>query len=241
MIISRNDSLKKWLEVLFTTEVAILATFACATGLLVQITRLPNLYNIIQNVTVTFANGLLRTSSLKNPGGLGNFEFKPYLKCWTREKSVALFGINKIIVPCWNRISSESSNLPSNIKYSKAGNFIFPAMLVADQRGHADRCLLFYSSLLLIFWEENRFVQSSRTFRGPGGVWYLNFHPVFQRMDTGFVLVLENLKSPEIFLWYFPGLESPGKRPLVLESLDICLTRLKNMAVRRVNIEILGW
>ena len=35
---------------------------------------------------------------------------------------------------------------------------------------------------------------------------------------SGFVRVLENLESPGIFLWHFPGLESPGKRPLVLES-----------------------
>ena len=35
---------------------------------------------------------------------------------------------------------------------------------------------------------------------------------------TGFVRVLENLESPGIFLWHFPGLESPGKRLLVLES-----------------------
>ena len=35
---------------------------------------------------------------------------------------------------------------------------------------------------------------------------------------SGFVRVLENLESPGILLWHFPGLESPGKRPLVLES-----------------------
>ena len=34
----------------------------------------------------------------------------------------------------------------------------------------------------------------------------------------GFVRVLENLESPGILLWHFPGLESPGKRLLVLES-----------------------
>ena len=34
----------------------------------------------------------------------------------------------------------------------------------------------------------------------------------------GFVRVLENLESPGILFWHFPGLESPGKRPLVLES-----------------------
>jgi len=35
---------------------------------------------------------------------------------------------------------------------------------------------------------------------------------------TGFVRVLENLESPGILLWHFPGLESPGKMLLVLES-----------------------
>ena len=34
---------------------------------------------------------------------------------------------------------------------------------------------------------------------------------------TGFVWVMENLESPGI-LCHFPGLESPGKMPLVLES-----------------------
>ena len=36
-------------------------------------------------------------------------------------------------------------------------------------------------------------------------------------MYTGFVRVLENLESPGILLWHFPGLESSGKKPLVLE------------------------
>jgi len=36
--------------------------------------------------------------------------------------------------------------------------------------------------------------------------------------ETGFVRVLENLESPGILLWHLPGLESPGKRLLVLES-----------------------
>ena len=38
------------------------------------------------------------------------------------------------------------------------------------------------------------------------------------QVRTGFVQVLENLESPEILLWHFPGLESPGKGLLVLES-----------------------
>ena len=48
-------------------------------------------------------------------------------------------------------------------------------------------------------------------------------------MYTGFVRVLENLKSPGILLWHFPGLESPGKRPLVLESPGNLLNSTKNM------------
>ena len=35
---------------------------------------------------------------------------------------------------------------------------------------------------------------------------------------TGFVRVLENLESPGISFCHFPGLESPGKWPRVLES-----------------------
>ena len=46
---------------------------------------------------------------------------------------------------------------------------------------------------------------------------------------TGFVQVLENLESPGILLWHFPGLESPGKRPLVLESPGNLLNSAKNI------------
>ena len=46
---------------------------------------------------------------------------------------------------------------------------------------------------------------------------------------TGFVRVLENLESPGILLWYFPGLESPGKIPLVLENSGNLLNSTKNM------------
>ena len=46
-------------------------------------------------------------------------------------------------------------------------------------------------------------------------------------LKAGFVRVLENLESPGILLWHFPGLESPGKRPLVLESSGNLLTQLK--------------
>ena len=46
---------------------------------------------------------------------------------------------------------------------------------------------------------------------------------------SGFVRVLENLESPGILLWHFPGLESLGKRPLVLESSGNLLNSAKNM------------
>ena len=48
---------------------------------------------------------------------------------------------------------------------------------------------------------------------------------------TGFVRVLENLESPGILLWHFPGLESPGKRPLVLESSGNLLNLTKKYEV----------
>ena len=48
---------------------------------------------------------------------------------------------------------------------------------------------------------------------------------------TGFVRVLENLESPGILLWHFPGLESPGKRPLVLESSGNLLNSAKKYEV----------
>ena len=46
---------------------------------------------------------------------------------------------------------------------------------------------------------------------------------------TRFVRVLESLESPGILLWCFPGLESPGKRPLVLESSENLLNSTKKM------------
>ena len=51
---------------------------------------------------------------------------------------------------------------------------------------------------------------------------------------TGFVRVLE---SPGILLWHFPGLESPGKRPLVLESPGNLLNSAKNMKCMEGNKE----
>ena len=41
---------------------------------------------------------------------------------------------------------------------------------------------------------------------------------IYSYSPPGLVWVLENLESPGILLWHFPGLESAGKRPLVLES-----------------------
>ena len=41
---------------------------------------------------------------------------------------------------------------------------------------------------------------------------------IYRWHHAGFIRVLKNLKSPENLLWHFPGMESPGKRPLVLKS-----------------------
>ena len=46
-----------------------------------------------------------------------------------------------------------------------------------------------------------------------------------------FVQVLENLESPGILLWNFPGLEILGKRPLVLESSGNLLNPTKKYEV----------
>ena len=71
-------------------------------------------------------------------------------------------------------------------------------------------------------------------------------HVLWTTLDltSGFVQVLENLESPGILSWHFLGLESPGKRPLVLESSGNLLNSAKKIwsvwqAVRRINIEIL--
>ena len=50
-------------------------------------------------------------------------------------------------------------------------------------------------------------------------------------LSAGFVRVLENLESPGVLLWHFPGLESPGKRPLVLESSGNLLNSTKKYEV----------
>ena len=61
----------------------------------------------------------------------------------------------------------------------------------------------------------------------------------------GFLWVLENLESPGVLLWHFPGEENPGKRLLVLESsgnLSNSSTKIWNVwqTVTRINIEISG-
>ena len=48
-------------------------------------------------------------------------------------------------------------------------------------------------------------------------------------MFRGFVHLLENLESPGIQLWHFPGLESPGKGRLVLDSSRNLLNSSKKM------------
>ena len=50
-----------------------------------------------------------------------------------------------------------------------------------------------------------------------------------QQNYTGFIWVLENLESPGILIWHFPGLGSPGKRPLVLESSENLLNSNKKI------------
>ena len=55
--------------------------------------------------------------------------------------------------------------------------------------------------------------------------------PVLGMLSAGFVRVLENLESPGILFWHFPGLESPGKRPLVLESSGNLLNSAKKYEV----------
>ena len=48
---------------------------------------------------------------------------------------------------------------------------------------------------------------------------------------SGFVRVLEDLESPGILLWHFPGLQSPGKRSLVLEISGNLLNSTKKYEV----------
>ena len=72
-------------------------------------------------------------------------------------------------------------------------------------------------------------------------------HPVVSNIHclslfyTGFVRVLENLESPGILLWHFSGLESPEKRPLLLESSGNLLNSTKNMKCMEGSKENLPW
>ena len=59
--------------------------------------------------------------------------------------------------------------------------------------------------------------------------YHIKFVQKSLHLKPGFVRVLENLESPGIFLWHFPVLESPGKRPLVLESSGNLLNSTKNI------------
>jgi len=65
-------------------------------------------------------------------------------------------------------------------------------------------------------------VSRSAVFEGAGAYymfWSVPLHVgTIWDVHSGFVRVLENLESPGILLWHFPGLERPGKGLLVLES-----------------------
>ena len=79
---------------------------------------------------------------------------------------------------------------------------------------------------IFILWNQN----SSHLMTGPKGNGEFSF-PEILNILPGFVRVLENLESPGILLWHFPGLESPGKRPLVLESFGNLLSSTKKSEV----------
>ena len=57
---------------------------------------------------------------------------------------------------------------------------------------------------------------------------------------TGFIQVLENLESPGILLWHFPGLESPGKWLLVLESAGNLFSSSNKVFFKTVVCSIFG-
>ena len=87
--------------------------------------------------------------------------------------------------------------------------------------------------------------QLQSTFMTPGRGYCVVFLGKTLYSHTGFVRVLENLESPGILLWHFPGLESPGKGLLVLESSGNLLNSSKKIwnvwqTVRWINIKILG-
>jgi len=67
-----------------------------------------------------------------------------------------------------------------------------------------------------------KFCFSERTLFASEVLWFID-----SALLTGFVQVLENLESPGILQWHFPGLESPGKGLLVLESAGNLLNSSK--------------
>ena len=54
----------------------------------------------------------------------------------------------------------------------------------------------------------------------------------------GFIQVLENLESPGILFWHFPGLESPGKRPGSSRNLLNSTNRLKHQFLNLLTVAI---
>ena len=63
---------------------------------------------------------------------------------------------------------------------------------------------------------------------------YFVYHKTITDVNTatvsGFVQVLENLESPGLLFWHFPGLESPGKYDhWSWKVLEICWTQLEDM------------
>ena len=124
------------------------------TGLLVQVTRLSNL-KLANDVLITLANGILSTSSLHNPS---QHRSSHYWEYWMRAK---------LLVPCWNLISSKGNKvvvsclniiiksfehpLTLSVMYTffKSRQLNLSCNVTGRYWGHADRCWLFYTSQ---FW-----------------------------------------------------------------------------------------
>ena len=70
-----------------------------------------------------------------------------------------------------------------------------------------ENCLLYLSSTISQFFDFVRCIVFDFIF------YCVAVHTLY----TGFVQVLENLESPGILLWHFPGLKSRGQRSLALE------------------------
>ena len=88
----------------------------------------------------------------------------------------------------------------------------------ASLLGEGERPYLITLRVFITLWDVKEATQ-----RAGNGVpdvvfcrlWYIMVGRV---TSSGFVRVLENLESPGISFCHFPGLESPGKWPRVLES-----------------------